>query len=305
VTFSDVENPAVMAAANPSREFVGRLAPPPRSLPLTTMLSYFLGGLVQLGCFLLLFSLPFVWAFVLNADTSFISFRGSNIETTSGRVTRIEPTGASENNERVYANRYTFRVNGVVHEGVSYSTGQKVSDGEEVTIQYDARRPEQRSRIAGMRTKEFGALALIVSIFPLIGLTMVLFGVRSGARTVSILRRGVSAFGTLLESHQTNVTVNKQPVWALGFEYLAQDGMRREVSTRTTTPGVLSDEPQELLLYDPAHPDRAVFADELKPLPQLDEAGTILGQPLRAAILLILPALVATPVVWYILRHSS
>jgi hypothetical protein len=46
------------------------------------------------------------------------------------------------------------------------------------------------------------------------------------------------------------------------------------------------------LLYDPATPDEAVFLDSFGSKPQLDETGAFRPNGMRAALLLVFPALV-------------
>ncbi|HVE73287.1 MAG TPA: DUF3592 domain-containing protein [Thermoanaerobaculia bacterium] len=263
-------------------------AAPPRSVPLSLRVLNFFNGAAQLGWAVFGFGMIFAWFFAAHADFSFATFHVDG--ETHGRITSVEATGASENEQRVYAHHYEYSVAGQAFQGVSYSTGGNASVGEEVPVDYDEGSP-RRSRISGMRRATFGPFAAIVMIFPAIGFLILYFSTKSGIRRNELLREGILTTGTLIRREPTNMTVNKRRVWELTFEFIDRNGQRREAAARATDTTRLEDEQREPLLYDPQDPEKAYVLDEAPARPRL-EHGELVGRGVGAIAALILPGLV-------------
>ncbi|MFA6958148.1 MAG: DUF3592 domain-containing protein [Thermoanaerobaculia bacterium] len=268
-----------------------RMMAPPRSVPLSCRLALMLNAGVQIGFFVLAFSTPFFWLFVANADLPSITFRGERMRT-NGVVTEVVRTNASENKTRIWALHYSYSVAARQYEGVSYASGdQDLESGALVIVEYLKRDPS-RSRIEGMRRGMFGLGVLFVLIFPAIGLGITLAALRYGMRKSAILCRGVTVFAKYKETRPTNMTVNKRPVFEVIHEYRTLEGELREASTSTTDVDSITDDAEEMLLYDPARRDSGVPVDSLTPLPELDEAGGFSGNLTGALVRLLFPAAV-------------
>lgn len=266
-----------------------RLPQPPRRVPLSLRITNILGGIAQIGWFIFGFGMIFVWTFCSNADLSAITFHAN--AQTKGRVTRVVGTGASENHQTIYENHYEYSVASKPFEGLSYSSGKQVSEGDAVDVEYREGAPE-RSRITGMRRGMFGPFVLFVVIFPLIGAAMAGFSIPYGRRRNFLLQDGVLAHGTLKSKLPTNVRVNDRTVWELTFEFKTRDGRTAEAKARSSTPDSLEDERHEPLLYDPNDPSYAAMLDELPSRPQINESGELVGRPVAALLTLILPVIV-------------
>jgi hypothetical protein len=271
------------------------LALPPRSVPWLVRGQVLCGGILnQLGWALFGFGLIFMWGFGLNADLDFWLFRAGKVETTQGVVLNVERTNASENDTPVYAYDYSFRVEKLEAEfhGVSYSTGNLFEPGQPVTVEYLANEPAM-SRIQNTRRAIFGPEVIcFVLIFPLVGLGFLIPGVINGLKANRLLSHGKVGLGTQKSMVPTNTRINKKTVYKLTFEFVADNGDRYEVVTRSHLPHLLSDEAQEQLLYDPADPANAVMLDNLPGSPCLDELGRIQATSLWGGVgVLILPAL--------------
>jgi hypothetical protein len=263
---------------------------PPRRVPTSMAVLNVFNGFAQIGWFVFGFGMIFFWAFAGNADFSVVTFRG-DIATTSGKVTSVEETGASENESPVKAHHYQYSVAGQWLQGTSYTTGGGPSVGEEVVVEYASGNP-LRSRIEGMRRAQFGPWAIVVSIFPLIGLLILYFGGRGGFKRTALLRNGVFTTGKLAGKEPTNMTVNDRRVYELTFEFTTRDGRRCEATARSSDPSRLEDESEEPLLYDPDNPEKAYLLDEVSGRPEIDGVGELQGRPLAAALSLIIPAIV-------------
>ena len=275
-------------------------APAPRRVPVSLALVNIFNGATQIGWFVFGFGMIFFWLFAGNADYSFITFRG-DLARTTGKVTDVRETGASENDSTVMANHYEYSVAGHRLTGTAYTTGSAASPGEEVTVEYKPDNPA-RSRIPGMRTGHFGPFVFFVTLFPLIGGVIVYFATKSGFRRAHLLRNGVLATGKLVDKSPTNMTVNDRRVYELTFEFTSRDGRRCEAQCRTSDTARLEDEQIEPLLYDPENPKVAYLLDEVPGRPEIDGTGELLGRPVAAALALIIPAIVIGAQVWYLAK---
>ena len=266
-----------------------QFAPPPRRVPTSLRVLSVFNGFALIGWFVFGFGMIFFWAFVGNSDVSFITLR--NAAQTHGKVTKVEETGASENDTTVMANHYEFSVAGRRFTGTSYTTGSRAAEGEDVQVEYSPGHPE-RSRIIGMRAGHFGPFVWFVTIFPLIGFLILWFSGKGGLKRTRLLRNGIFTTGTLIDKEPTNMTVNDRRVFELTFEFTARDGRKCEAKARTSTPERLQDEHAEPLLYDPDNPSEAYLLDEVPSRPEINGVGELVGRPVAAVLALILPVIV-------------
>lgn len=272
-----------------------QLAQPPRDVPWPIRVRVWFGGaLSQFGWLFFGFGMIFCWVFGLLADVGSVAFLAGRLDTAPGVISDITGTGASENEQPVFANHFVFRVEReeTEYRGVSYTTGRRFSVGDEVTVEY-LRRDPAWSRIEGTRTGEFSVWVLcFVSIFPLVGLSFILNGFFRGITGSRLLIHGNVAEGRLIRKEPTNTRINKKTVYKLTFEFTANDGQRYEAVAKNHLTYPLEDEEQEQIVYDPANPRRAVLVDNLPGDPDIDEWGHItLTKPGSSLAVLILPAL--------------
>src|SRR5215831_17544095 len=170
-----------------------RISEPPRTIPLTLAVQMYLGGVgTQIGCLLLAFGSIFFWVFAWHADFSGWRFRAGNVSRVTGELLHCRQTSYSVDESPVYANEYHYRVGSASVGGVSYSTGDCAPD--QVTVEYLTAQPEI-SRIVGMRRDVMGPWASLVALVPGAGVLFAVFGWRSGARRVKLLRDGVPVAG--------------------------------------------------------------------------------------------------------------
>ncbi len=272
------------------------LSSAPRRVPWPVRGQVLFGGFFnQFGWLWLGFSLIFVWIFGLSADVTPLFFALRQTDTARGIVSAVEMTNASENETDIYANRYSFRVERfeAEYQGVSYTTGNPFSAGQEVTVEYISNDPNT-SRIEGARGGMFSPWILcIVGVFPAIGLGFLIAGLRQGIKGNRLLTRGLVGWGTLISKEPTNTRINNQTVYKLTFEFTTDDGRTGEAVAKTHQPYVLEDEPKEQLLYDPYNLSYAVMLDDLPGAPDIDELGNIQAVNFGRSILpIVLPALV-------------
>lgn len=163
-----------------------------------------------MGLLFAAFGVPFVGIFVPWRLPDDLSLSAGGVTAPDAVVLREESTGMSENDRRVY--RYVFEFETAAGErmtGTCYRTGSSFQAGQRVDAQYLSARPAV-SRIAGTRLSPFGWGGGFVIIFPIVGLCMVVFPLRSRGRLMRLLRRGRFATGRIVSVDATNVRVNKE-----------------------------------------------------------------------------------------------
>lgn len=293
--------------SHPSIEFLG---PAPRHVPLPVRCHLsFGGGLNQVAWGVVAFTMIFFWVFAMDcAAVDWLKFSGT-LKTVTGAVTRSEKTHASEGGGKgrsgtpIYANYFLISVDGKQYTGCSYATGRQLMAGQMVNIEYAASNPAA-SRISGMRSRTFGAAALFVVIFPLVGFALMLPGYFLGRKARRLLECGQLAEGILKSKEPTNTQINKQRVYKLTFDFTASDGRTYQATSRTHEPAKLEDEASEQIIYDPADPARALLVDAMPGQFRVDETGNIQPESSRRALLVtILPLLTAGGnLAWAVLR---
>lgn len=281
---------------------------PPRTVPLFLALRVLFGGfLSQFGWVFFGFGMIFFWAFGV-PDTLANLFKGvSDIKQAEGVVTSWSETNASENDRDVYQINFRFvGEDSLQYSGTSYATGRYHKPGATVIVEYDPAAPEN-CRIQGMRKSVFGEVILFVMIFPLIGFVFIVFGVRQSLRGIRLLKFGESTRGTFVRKEATNTTVNDQTVYKLFFEFKDDAGRSHEAIAKTHVLEPLLDEAQELLLYDPYYPDKAILFDNLPGGAEFDEWGNLSAGGgrgfLRLLLLLIIPGLSIAGHGYYMLTY--
>ena len=264
-----------------------RFTAPPRRVPLSLRIINFFNGWAQIGWGVFGFGMIFFWIFAGSADYSFLTFRDPAGRTT-GHVTKVEQTGASENEQSISASHYQYSVAGELFEGKSYTTGGTPAVGDEVTVEYDEDSP-RRSRIEGMRRGMFGPFVLFVTIFPAVGLVFLIPGMLTGRKRNHLLQNGVLTTGQAVDRRPTNIRINNQPLWEVVFEFHDRNGQRRECCARATDTTRLEDEASEALLYDAEDPSKAYVIDEAPARPTFDHNGDLQGRPTAALLASIIP----------------
>jgi hypothetical protein len=180
-----------------------------------------------------------------------------------GQLIARNPTRASSNKRRIYEYVYQYQVDSGKYEGRSFDTDIGVAEGNAVTVQYVARDPAT-SRLEGMGLAPFGMeVALMVAIFPGIGLLMLYFALRRYRRYSYLVQHGVLTTGKVVRKEPTSTRINGHTVYSVFYRYKSRDGVLREARISTHETDKLGDEEQEPLVYDPDRPDEAVLLDAM------------------------------------------
>jgi hypothetical protein len=267
---------------------------PPRAVPICVRLAALFGGVLQqIGWLMLGFGMIFFYGFALQSDWSGPMFAMMDTDRATGTVVSVDYTNASENDAPVYKITYSFvAANGRKVEARAYVTGYAPDAGQRLAVTYLRSQPDV-ARVDGMRRTTFGPLAAIAGIFPLIGAVMVAFGLREGWKANRLLGTGRLAFAKVSTVVPTNTTINNRPVMAVTLTFRAQDGASYEVTSKTNAPERLTDQTEELVLFDPDDPTYGAALDSLPGSPTIDNAGALRlsGSPLICLTVLALPGL--------------
>jgi len=235
-----------------------------RLIPFITKVKIWFGfTMSKIGIITFLFMVPFTIGFVSLKAIISPSFNDGD-PVAEGRITKTTETNATIGEEMVYAYEYQYKiVDGRTLSGTGYSTGDIKDDGDEITVQYKENDPE-RSRAADLRNSIFGIeFAVLMLIFQGVGILILILSMLKARRRISILKTGAIANGRLLTRESTNLTIDKQKVYKLTFEFTASDAKSYRVTVNSFRDQRLEDETYEKLVYDQGNPEKAVLLDQL------------------------------------------
>ncbi|MBN2695593.1 DUF3592 domain-containing protein [bacterium] len=250
------------------------LSNPPRVLTILEKLTIMFNGVfAQIGWIFIAFSIPFVFAFVLQSEVmTLIKFKG-DIKETTGKLIKTEATSAKINKQSVFEYKFEFvDQNGSKQSGLSYGFYGERPQTDSVTVEYVSDNPTL-SRIKGMKREIFDIWVLFVLIFPLIGFIFVIVSIVLGLKKISLIEKGYLYFGKLVKKQPTNMRVNNRTVYALTFQFEA-DGSKEEVIAKTHETEELQDEPEEAILFNPIT-RKGFLWDNIKPALNIDNHGMI------------------------------
>jgi hypothetical protein len=158
---------------------------------------------------------------------------------------------------------------GSYFEGVSHSFSYR-EPGSLVAVEKKAGTTDVL-RAEGTSTAPFGDslgsllfVAAFLSIFLIIGVCLAIIGpVRRGLRTIPLLRSGAPAQGVPVDVSPTGTWINGRDEMEVTYRFQAVNGAEFETSARGLKIDRLTDDPTEILLYDPEDPEKSHVLDEL------------------------------------------
>lgn len=249
----------------------------------------------QFGWAFTAFSLGFCAVFLAHAD---LRLRGYDA-VAEGRVSNVERTSSTENDEPIYAVDVEFRAGESTEERArvrtvrSYTTS-RVQQYETVIVDYEAEDPSE-ARMRGARARRFSPLVAAVVLLPLVGLFFATFRVKESLRILRLLRHGRQTTAVLVGKHKPPDDGDGESETTVTLQFTDEDGEVRAFEVRTFAPGPLEDDAREIIFYDPRNPTRATALDHLPGKLEVRDDAIVA----RAAVwpLLISPVLAALGVV--------
>lgn len=236
----------------------------PRFLPLSIKLSvnfisvYFLLGFI--------FSLSGSFILLMNREGNYNSsfYLESSLEKTVAVIYEVSSTHSSENKQKIYRYNYHFTDSKEKeYEGVSYETDMGLSQGDQKDVFYKSTDPNI-SYLSGMRSSLFPIwVMLLMLIFPIVGLSFLLFHFKRARRYLKILKHGLLTSGKVVSKTATSTKINNQLVYLVTFEFTDKQKQTIRAQLKTHIPHVLEDEQKEPVVYIPEAPTEAIMLDAL------------------------------------------
>jgi len=224
---------------------------------------FFSAPLAWMGVMFTVFGCIFLVLFGSACDFQSPFVFSSDDPRVEGRLIARKATRSSTNKQRIHEYVYHYQVDSGNYEGRSFGLDDGTTAGSAVTVQYLARHPAT-SHLEGMGLAPFGMeVALLVAIFPGIGLMMLYFALRRYRKYSYLVQNGVLTTGKVHRKKPTSARINGRTVYRVFFQYQSRDGVLREACLMTNEPDKLGDGEQELLVYDPQRPDEAVLLDAM------------------------------------------
>ncbi len=197
-------------------------------------------------------------AFSFSMDFKSLSFHPDR--STTGKIIYQEATNCSENKRTIYRYDFEFSNGGTIVKGSSYSSDFTDSYNS-IEVEYESTNP-QNARIIGMRSAPFSAwIGLFIGIFPTIGLVFLAFAITKGLKNIYLVTNGILTKGKVVGKEATNTKINGRTLFRMFFEFKTQNGHTITSKCTTTEPENVLDEAEEMLLYDPRTPEKAVLLD--------------------------------------------
>lgn len=251
------------------RLFLGQ--PPPRHVPAfirkealkRVPLVLLVFGIVFGG-----FGMPFLLLFFPWRIVDEVRLNMSPRVTQEAVVDSREETAMEENDRDVFKYAFTYTpADGITRTGICYKTGDDLSAGSRVTVEYLAGTPSV-ARIKDCRLSPFGWAAGFVVIFPLVGFGMAYFTLQARWRLFRLLRYGRFSSGRVEAVESTNMRVNNRLRYRVTVSYTDDFTERKTSYSAYGEDVILAENRRENgatvgLLYDPSHPDRVFLVDEL------------------------------------------
>lgn len=179
---------------------------PPREIPESRLRALGLRrgarvGLLLIGLFLLLFSIPFLWIFFPWHIVDSLRLDLGSPLVASGRVTGVESTNMDLNGATVHEVRFEFTPEGGESiSGRSWTTAPP-HVGSEVEIEYLGSHGSV-ARATGTALDPFGYVGSFVILFTIIGLALFLAGLRRTPRALWLLENGEAIDGEVIRVTQ-------------------------------------------------------------------------------------------------------
>ena len=188
-----------------------------------------------IGLFLLVFGGIFLavgWSLMRQAEQYQREGRRSAGVVLTKAIERATRSGSNQRSETRYTVTYSFTAEDgrsyEGHSGVSVATWDQLREKEPVQVEYVASSP-WTNRVAGESS------ASLQYIFPGIGFVAAFIGVLLVARSLNasktkarIWTQGTQADATVVAVEETNLKVNRRPMWVVRYQYRDHSGQTEE-----------------------------------------------------------------------------
>lgn len=196
-------------------------------------------------------------------------------EQTNGRLINYSMHGSNESGD-FYRYSFEITVGGKLYQGTSYGAmpqdGVKEGMPEECLVEYRASNP-RRSRIVGTSAELYPVLAACFLLLPLLGLVILLIGLKKNVRALYLLKYGILSQGK---------TISTKPVAAIKGERAYKFVFEFDVNNKTYEASCLTKEKERVeddelynILYKENNPSNNIVYDALGHIPEMGKLGEI------------------------------
>ncbi len=230
-------------------------------------------------------ALPFLFVIARSEVVDWSHFR-SELQVADGTVTHVEETSMSEGGGRSASNQrrirrydYEFDQEGRRLTGVSFSETARLVPGVACVVEFAPGEPE-RSRIRGMRSREFSLDSLFGLFVPAMALALLIGSQVQAARVLRLLESGRPETGRVIEMKAFGrKRRGRTRSFRATVEFSLAAGAAQRVKLVTQKEAVFRDERGVRLLYDADRPELARVFDDLPIKVTLDGRGRIAALP--------------------------
>lgn len=229
------------------------------------------------GSWLLMVStLLFIFSLLLDVEASLVDYGKFSISQTQqarGTVVDTFDTNLEVNERTVNGIVFNYNINGIEMQNTSFAREWYPKSGAPVQIEYLNEDPS-KARIRGTSYSQYGLFALIVLCIAMVLFVFALYRLRLNFLWIKLLQMGTVAKARLVNKRRTNMMINNQPVMALEFAFEDKSGKQHQWTMKTHLSSDLTDDKQELILYNENNPSVSpVLLDQMPERPDIQAVG--------------------------------
>jgi hypothetical protein len=244
----------------------------PRKVNTAVKVSLFFGekpGFI--GMLIIVLTIAFLYAGIEDEFHDLFSF--SSVERTKGNVVNIAETNVSINDRTIVIIDYKYTLNDLEYTGYSYMNDFYPKIGSSINVEYVPDTPGL-SRIEGGSYSVLGRGSLVLFAIYVILFVLFVFYFLKSMRRIRLLKEGSFSMAKLEEMKETIKSVNYQKVMKLTYSFV-QQGERKQYIIKTHEISNLTDEAEEILLFDPTSRKKVIgmLIDELPANLSIKEEG--------------------------------
>lgn len=223
---------------------------------------FFKNYMTSIGLITFLVSFLFSVGDFAYLDLSALNFSYSKTEQMKGKIIGVASTGVKIGHNSIIA--YDFEINHPdigTYQSTSFSRYAGYKVGDIVDIEYVLKNPEIH-RVAGMKNSFVNDLTIILWAFWIIGLTLILLGIRNTREFLKLVENGYVTTATL-SKRPTSKVVDHARFFILEFSFLTKEGELVKINKELQNARNILDDKLELIIYSEKNPQKNYFIDRL------------------------------------------
>lgn len=212
------------------------------------------------GSFLFLLSGFLSIVFIPNSDFKSLLYVNQELIKSNAIILDIRETNCSYDENKILEYKYRFLEFDKTQIGLSYSYNSKHKINDIVQIEF-VQGNMNLSRIIGMINAPYEPyVGGLISLFPLIGLGLIIAGLKEFNRHIMILKDFSFTTGNLVSKEDVNIEINDPPSYKLKYEY-EHLGKKYIITCYSASPNEFNE--IEKLIYSNNCPNHSVLLKKL------------------------------------------